>query len=513
MSERHESVREGWLRVCLSEKFVLPSATLLAIALPFFVVTYVPSSDLPQHLAQIRLFLEMISGRHAGVLTIQWFSPNTLVYSLVGLMWVIFPPVLSGKMTMLALALLWSGAVFVLAGACGRPRESAVLASLLTLSGSFYWGFINFLSGWPIFVLWLLLARRREGDRPPLGTLLLMTVCSCALLFSHVLWLAAGLAALALLDTIRRSPVRLLARHCMAVAPVVLFTVLWYPRFHSSRLQIGFDTDAHWQTLPWERLTPDWVIQGVLAGLTGPWDAIIIAAVLLWGALALFTNRGSLRSSWDRELGGIGLLMLAVSLAAPDKYLNTISFASRWFPVAVVLLLLSLPGPKLHRAVVFAFPLTMIAACAIVTSSDWRHFERDELSGLNESLRAIPDSSSTLGLDFIKLSAYIRGRPFLQTFAYSQVLHGGELNFSFVLHGTGIVALSAPPVFRWTPNLEWYPEDVDVRDFRQFDVALVNGTDEMHESFRKRGVAVPMTFSGRWRAYKCVHPVLPMETR
>jgi hypothetical protein len=198
--------------------------------------------------------------------------------------------------------------------------------------------------------------------------------------------------------------------------------------------------------------------------------------------------------------------MLVVSLAAPDKYLNTISFASRWFPAAVVLLLLSLPRPKLHRAIAMAFPLTMIAAGALVTSSAWRGFERDELSGLNESLGAIPDSSSTLGLDFIKLSAYVRGRPFLQTFAYSQVLHGGELNFSFVLHGTGIVAIAEPPAFTWTPNLEWYPEAVDVRDFRQFDVALVNGTDEMHNTLRKLGVAVPMTFSGRWRAYRCVHP-------
>jgi hypothetical protein len=509
MSERQESGWEARHNVSFPEAVVLPCATLLAIALPFFVVTYVPSSDLPQHLAQIRLFLERLSGRHAGVLTIQWFSPNTLVYSLVGLMWVIFPPVLSGKMTMLALALLWSGAVFLLARAFARPLESAVMACVLTLTGSFYWGFINFLSGWPLFVLWLIVLKRQDGESPSPRTLVLITACSAALLFAHALWLAAGIGALLILDLMRRAPLRNVARHAVAVAPVLLFAFLWSQRFNASRLQIGFDTGAHWVSLPWDRLSPGWVDEQVLGGLRGPWNGVILAAILLWGFLAVVTRWGSLRSTWDRELGVIGLVFLLVSLVSPDKYLNTISFSSRWFPAALVMLLVSLPRPNLPRILVIAMPLGVVATHSIVTAGLWRSFEREELSGLNESLQAVPDGSSTLGLDFIKQSAYVRGRPFLQTFAYAQVLRGGELNFSFVLHGSGIIALSAPPAFTWTPNLEWYPEQVDVRDFRQFDVALINGTEEMHNTIQRLALAVPLTSSGRWRTYRCVHSSPP----
>lgn len=494
------------MKLRLSYEYFLLSATLIVIAFPFLVVQFVPSIDLPQHLAQIRLFLETLSGRHRDVLAIQWLSPNTLVYLLVGAMWALFPPVLSGKMTMLALSLLWSGSNFVLARAFGRPRESALLLSVLTFGATFYWGFINFLSGWPFFVLWLILVRQRGADNLPPRTLILIALCALALLFSHALWFVAGIGALAFFDTIDRVPLRFAARHAMAVAPVLLFALLWYPRFSASREVFEFDTVARWGTLPWERLTPTWFTAGALGGLRGPWDGAVLAAMFLWAALAIVTRLGSLRTLWDSKLGGLGLLILLVSLFAPDKYLNTIAFASRWSPIAIVLLLLALPSPRLPQVLVVSFPLAVIIAYSLATASLWRDFQQEELSGLSESLQEIPENCRTLGLDFIKESKYVRGRPFLQTFAYAQVVRGGELNFSFVSHGAGIVVAAAPPVYKWTPNLEWFPEKVDVRDFRQFDAALVNGTEEMHRALQTFGVVVPITTTGRWRAYLCVHP-------
>jgi hypothetical protein len=417
-------------------------------------------------------------------------------------MWAVFPPLVAGKMTMLALALLWSGSIFVLAGAYGRPLESAVTASLLTFSASFYWGFINFLSGWPLFVLWLVLLKQVS---PPPRKLILLGLCAIAIMLAHSLWFAAALCALALLDVLRRAPVRRVLLQAAAVAPVLLVAFLWYPHISASRLQIGFDTDAHWLTTPWQRLNPEWIVDQALGGLTGPWDMAVLTLLVLWGTLAIFTNRASLRESWDRELGYAGLLLLAVSLFVPDKFLNTITFASRWMPVAFVLLLIALPRPAIPRIVRLVIPLAALITYSVATAYLWRHYETEELSGLTESLSSIPDNSRTLGLDFIKKSEFVRGRPFLQTFAYSQVLHGGELNFSFVIHGSGIVANAAPPVFTWTPNLEWSPEGVDIRDFRQFDIALVNGTDEMHAKLLKFGIVAPITTQGRWRAYRCIH--------
>lgn len=488
-----------------TEALLLLLVTLSVIALPFFVVHYVPSSDLPQHLAQIRLFLETLSGKHAGVLEIQWFAPNTLVYALVGIMWAVFPPIVSGKVTMLALALLWSGSIFVLAGAYGRPVESAILASLLTFSASFYWGFINYLSGWPLFVLWLVLLNEEKGVLPSPRRLILMCLCALALMWAHSLWFAAAICALVLLDALRRRPLRHVVRHAIAVAPVVIVALVWFPHISASRLQIGFDTDAHWLTTPWERIDPGTIVSDAIGGLTGAWDFAVLTLLVIWCALAAFTNRGNLKETWNRELGYIGLLMLAAVLFAPDKFMNTISFASRWFPAALVLFVIALPRPAIPRVLTLALPLAALIGYSEVTASHWRRYEKEELSGLTESLRSIPDSSRTLGLDYIKKSEFLRRRPFLQTFAYSQVLHGGELNFSFVIHGSGIVANTVPPVFTWTPTLEWSPEGADIRDFRQFDIALVNGTDATHAKLLNLGIVAPVTTQGRWRAYRCIH--------
>ena len=62
------------------------------------------------------------------------------------------------------------------------------------------------------------------------------------------------------------------------------------------------------------------------------------------------------------------------------------------------------------------------------------------MSGLKEALSAVPSTPRVLGLDFVKESAFIKGRPFLQTVAYTQALKGGEINFSFAEHASGIVA-------------------------------------------------------------------------
>lgn len=490
----------------LSEGSILALAGLLAATFPFLVVRFVPSADLPQHLAQVRLLIETLAGKRTGEFTIQWLYPNNLVYALVGVMWALFPPILSGKMTMLALALLWSGSIFVLARAYDRPVESALLVSVLTLNASFYWGFINFLSGWPLFVLWLVLLRNARANRRPVRTFLLTALCGLALFFSHVLWLGAALGAMAVFDFMDRMPLRFVARQVLAAAPVLILALIWYPRISGTRSADGFDIGAHWQTLPWERLTPAWISESALGGLRGPYDVVILAVIVLWGALAVVTRWGSLRSSFDVRIGGAGILLFAVSLFAPDKYLNTISFAPRWVSPAIVLLLLSLPRAKVPRALTVSLPFVVIVAYSIVTATVWRAFEREDLSGLVESLDVIPEDSRTLGLDFIRESAYVKGRPFLQTFAYAQVLRGGDLNFSFVNHGSGIVAGAGSPGQPWTLGLEWFPERVETEDFTRFDVALVNGTEELHKELQARVAVLPLTSSGKWRAYRCPRP-------
>ncbi len=114
----------------------------------------------------------------------------------------------------------------------------------------------------------------------------------------------------------------------------------------------------------------------------------------------------------------------------------------------------------------------------------------------------LPPSPRVLGLDLIKESETLKGRPFLQLFAYAQVFKGGELNFSFAEHYSGLVAYRTMRDVRWTPALEWSAAKVKSSDFAHFDFVLANGEERDHKTLAAFGELSPVTLSGRWRLYQ-----------
>jgi hypothetical protein len=128
-------------------------------------------------------------------------------------------------------------------------------------------------------------------------------------------------------------------------------------------------------------------------------------------------------------------------------------------------------------------------------------FERSELSGLSESLKAVPQNSRLLGLSYMKESGIVRGRPFIQVFSYAQVYRGGELNFSFADFGPSLVIYRTPRRLAWTSGLEWFPERAKKSDLLSFEYALVSGDETTHDSAARDGTLAPLTSSGRWRLY------------
>jgi hypothetical protein len=87
-------------------------------------------------------------------------------------------------------------------------------------------------------------------------------------------------------------------------------------------------------------------------------------------------------------------------------------------------------------------------------------------------------------------------------FAYSQVLHGGRLNFSFAQFAPSLVVHRSRPEIRWTRGLEWFPERLRREDLAHFEYAIVNGHEGTHAWFTALGGMTPMTHQGRWRLYR-----------
>lgn len=485
----------------VNERNVLLIGTLLAIAAPFLLVTYVPSTDLPQHLAQVRLLFDVLRGNHQTDLTLNLFAPNILVYLPLSIAWLVFPPVLAGKVVMLFLIVASALSTLVFALKNGRSIESAALVSILVFNASFYWGFVNFLIGWPFFLWWMHLLTHRERVESGWRHVVVEGVVALLLFLSHALWFAAGVGVMVFLNLLDRFPRRRMFRHALALAPELLISMVWYPRMSSARASLGFDTAAHWYTMPLDRFSPAWLVDSMMGGLMGPAESILCAAIVIWIGLCIVTNIRKLRDSVDPTLLIAGGLILLFVLLAPDKYMNTIGFASRWLPMGITLIVLGLPRPRVPAALSFSFPLLILVVFSLVTSNAWRNFDSRELDGFSQALQAVPDNGKVLGLDFVRQSEQIKGQPFMQLFSYAQVLHGGELNFSFTMLQSEIVVLEKLPTFNFTLGLEWLPELATKHDYDVFDVTVVNAYEDEHRAIDSSGLATPLTFRGMWRAY------------
>jgi hypothetical protein len=468
------------------------------VALPFGLVQYPPVTDLPQHIAQVRLFIETVTDANPDY-RIQWFTPYSLFYVLPGLAWALLPTDEVARAATLALALLCTLAIHLLAARRQRPIAAAILASVLFFNHAVYWGFLSFVFGWLSFVAWFLVTTGRR-KAPSVGDALLLCGGALVLYASHALWFVIGMVWLLLHALVHRLPWRILAFRLLSVSPVMVVAAIWYPRLAAG----GFVSPTVWFVSPAERVSPSWLVDAVFGGLQGGAEYLVLGVLSLWLVASVWQNRGDLRGKVNIDLSLLAVLFLLMGLLLPDQHMNTIQFAARWLPAAMIAAVLAVPAPTVMPRLHVPLAAVVLATFCLTTAVAWQRFERDELSGLDASLAALPPASRVIGLDFVKESEIVKGRPFLQTFAYAQVLRGGALNFSFAGFAPSPVVYRQREAQPWTPNLVWFAERVQKSDLGYFDYALLNGADRVHAAFAAEASLAPLTGSGRWRLYEVV---------
>ena len=318
--------------------FALLSMGLMVM--PFLAVDVPPSTDLPQHVAQVRLFSETL-GNPDSLYEIQWLTPYWLAYLVFGVLWKIVAPMKVGLIGMALIGMAWAAGVHALAAGRGRSIASATLASLFFFSLSTYWGFAPFVIGFPVFLLWVhvttLPSERRFEWKLLLGGLLLY--------FSHALWLVAGLVWLLVHDVVYGAVLKKprLGRYA-SVAPVLVLAALWYGNLD----KLQFTSPVDWAPLPWQRLAPNWWVNTGFGGVRGATEFVMMGLIVLWVVVGVTQNRTKLREGSDGTLALAGLMLLLAALALPNLYHQTTEFAQRWTAPALALLVLAAPAPRLR---------------------------------------------------------------------------------------------------------------------------------------------------------------------
>jgi hypothetical protein len=128
--------------------------------------------------------------------------------------------------------------------------------------------------------------------------------------------------------------------------------------------------------------------------------------------------------------------------------------------------------------------------------------------GPGRGARALPVDRRVLGLDFLVESKVLKGRPFLQTFAYAQVVRDARLNFSFAEFAPSLVVYAQGRQRPWTYGLNWNAAAVQPSDVKQFDFVLVGDrTRALEQTLLLRpGLAEPVTHEGVWRLDRVLGP-------
>jgi hypothetical protein len=483
-------------------RLLLFAVTASLVAWPFLVVTLPPVADLPQHAAQLGLFSEALSGD--GPYRVQWTTPYSLAYLPLALGRLLFGPFAGARLAVAAIAVAWAAALHLVAWRLRRPAAAAVAASVLAFNHALYWGFLPFLVGFPLFVVWSLLVDRepRPGWRPAL----LFAAGGLLLYFAHALWFAAGLAWLAV-DALLRwrggTPWRALLARLAGAGTVGVAAFGWYLSIAST----SFNTPPLWVPDAWRRLLPSTWVEAAFGGLSGPLEPVVVALLAAWLAAAAWAGwrqrgEGEGAAGWHRRLALAALLFAAGALLLPDKLTNTIEFNDRWLPPALALLLVAAPPLPLRRGLARAAAVTLLAVFVAFTAVAWQQAEEEELAGLMPALAALPEEPTLLGLDFVRGSRWLDRQPYLQTFAWGQVLHGGTLNFSFADFPPSPVVYDPPRHAPWTPGLEWFPQAVRREDFGWFDHVLVRAGADLHARFAAEPWLTPVTPLAPWVLYR-----------
>jgi hypothetical protein len=474
-------------------------ACAVATTVPFLVVTIPPIADLPQHVAQIRLLGDHLRDPASSPYIVQWLTPYGLGYAVLGGCWILFPPLVAGRAAFAILAVTTTLAIHAVARRRCRPLAAAVLATLPFFSHPLYWGFYNFLWGWPVFLAWFQLTGRDDvALSRKRGAALI--ACGLGLYFAHILWLLAAIAWTVAAAFVLRAPWRRLAERALGLTPAAIMAIAWFMSFRDTSFGQG---SSDYESDFLRRASPARLVDAAFGGLAGPLEPIAGGLILVWILAGLAQHRGRLRAATDGRLLLLGGGLAFGYLALPILTANTIYFNTRWMPMATVALVLAAPAPR-PEALARAVAAAALAAFMALTALAWRSVETTELTGLEEALAAVPDSPRILGLNYASKSHIVSVKMFLHQVVWAQVLHGGIVGFSFAQYAPSLVIFD-PERWqpRWAPMLEWYPTRARAFDLAMFDFVLVNASPRIHDAFGALpGIERASTGSGRFRLYR-----------
>lgn len=483
---------------------------------PLWMIPFPPMLDYPQQLAVAAIVrwigdpawgfgeaYELALGRPQGL-----FEMVT-----AGLAWVM-PIQVAGK---LVLSLSIAGVLPAAVALCrrtGRPEWYALLALAVTYNHTFYWGFVDSLVAYPLFLGAVALADRLLDARFGLRSWLLLAG-SVALFYTvHLQMLLLLAGAVGWLALVRQPPVRRLALQLSALLPGVALGagVLGWAHLHAAEVMTRFQQRIGEEpTVMASTGLKVGRVSGLLFGEYSDGSQALLFTVLL-AALLVLVARLRFRPN-ETETGGDILLRTRFATLAGwvamlyfllPEFTRGYLVAGRLVPVVVMLAACGLPIPSRNRRwAALALTVLLLAFQLQLVVDGFRTFAV-ESAGLDRLLEQAEPGQALAGLLYERRSS-VWGTPEVMAHfpAYYQACKGGRVLLSFVQF------FNAPVRYRPGANWEgeilarrvnWFdPYGFDTREAARFRYLLIRGGRENLRDVLGPGLAnVSVSSAGRW---------------
>lgn len=456
------------LRTDLSDRPIWCLALLWAV-FQIWLVKYPPMIDFPQHVAQVALLQDLVTGRsswsHEFWINVK--TPYLIGYGLSFLLATVVTPLVAMKAVLTVAAAAFLFGAWSLRRVAGADRSMDWMAVAAFTGFAYHWGFVTFLVASPILLAFVLLLHHVcRTERPALPSVALAAV-GVGLLLAHGLmfvfaWCLAGAMLLVNLPRQRFSLwlVRAWPLLAMAVCAMVYFYIA---RSTEQTINGGVSTRVDVNLNPINRIRP--LLTLALDHKSG--SAVMLMSMGLLAAPWLMGLRPVMRLNHPAVV--FFAVTLGFLLVVPGSLMDTgfvyERFAVFFFPAYGCLFMagggtaLRWQAPRRFLAVALMFTVTALV-CAHRTHVA-RTFDA-HMKGL-DAILAVAEPGQRMV--YLPLEEHLDPRRednlFVHTGAYYQAMNHGLVDFNF--------AWFAPQIVRFRPEhrpaikvgFEWAPEKFD----------------------------------------------------
>jgi hypothetical protein len=473
-------------------------ALALTVA-PFWLVSYLPMVDLPQHAGQVAALRELLDGNpvFAKEFEVNWFTPYLLAYLLLFGLSFVFPIPLATKLLVTAAVVsvpLVTGRLLRELGADPRLRWLAIPGAV---SFAFYWGFLSFLCAVPVGMVLIWQAIRFERQ-PTFARAAMLAATSVLLFFSHimVLGICSLTAAAFLAGRNFRRPLRL-AGLLLPLTAALPLIVVW--------LVSTMQGEAYVQEAPVQygallsRLI-QFCIQPTGIDKFWPGPSMAVAMVLYLTPLLLGCRMTRDPGRW----------MLFVSVSAVffvfPAYAFRTGFLYERFGVFLLPFWLML-WDRGKKGPVWAAALPMLTITAVACFNVLRFSAFDvETRDFDRVVSEIEDGSRVASVVQVKTSAQFAYPVYFHQAVWFQSIGRGIVDFNFGFFYPQLVRFrpgrqtGVDEQFAWFAfNKDWESFDGDTYDYFIFHADQDLGA----ALFREHSASVPLVASsGKWWLYR-----------